>query len=164
MQFRLTYMYFRFSKWKCVFVLFQTASWELCVTPNMHKDAALCFCPKNTQTRTKSKLPKVFCERGLCSHFIFHHTGLQWTQASTHGNKYSRSLRGKTSPKPDSVALYWPLWGNYLLSSTRPSRRISEGSCRREPAQRNLNVISRFYDLLLMQHFFMLIYHKGDMN
>lgn len=93
-----------------------------CLLRALSPTTAPSLCRENTQTCMKSKLPKVFCERRLCSHLTFHHTWVQWTQASTHGNKYDRNLRGKATQKPEFVVLYWPLWGNYLLWSTPPPK------------------------------------------
>lgn len=76
-----------------------TTYWEFHLPPHMHADTALSLCPANIHIHMKSKLPKVFYERGLCFDFIFHQSLTQWTQASTHGNKYARNLKLKIHPK-----------------------------------------------------------------
>lgn len=136
----------------CLYTLLQTAYWELSL------------CCENTQTCMKSKLPKVFCERRLCSHLTFHHTWVQWTQASTHGNKYDRNLRGKATQKPWVCCTLLTPVGQLSSLINSPSKRISEVRYRRASVVEFKSLLIRFYDQLLILHFFTLTPRKDVME
>lgn len=135
-----------------------------CLLRALSPTTAPSLCRENTQTCMKSKLPKVFCERRLCSHLTFHHTWVQWTQASTHGNKYDRNLRGKATQKPWVCCTLLTPVGQLSSLINSPSKRISEVRFRRASVVEFKSLLITFYDQLLILHFFTLTPRKDVME